>query len=121
MYRSRVLIIEEDRRTVDQLQERLEDMGVEAEIALNGRVGLAIISERKMSAAVLDAQMSGFENWELLRAIKRRAPDLPVVLINGRPRKGESRIARRAGATRFMRSPTDPEKVVMVLNQVLGS
>ena len=120
MHRSRVLIIEEDRRTVDQLQEKLEDIGFEAEIALNGRVGLAIVTERKMSAAVLDAQVHGFESWELLRALKRRDPELPVVLINGRPRKGESRVARRAGATRFMRSPTDPDKVISAVHQVLA-
>ena len=121
MVRDRVLIIEEDRRTVDQLQEHLEVMGYEAEVALSGRIGLAIVTERKMSAAVLDANVDGGEAWDILRAIKRKDPDLLVVLINGRARKGESRMARRAGATRFMRSPSDPEKVIHAVHQVLAA
>lgn len=120
MERSRVLIIDQDRRTVDQLQEKLEQLGMEAEIALTGDVGLTILREREMDAAVLDAKVGGFDGWDLLRAIKRRAPQLPVVFINGRARKGESRVARRAGASRFIRIPADPDRVINAVHQVLA-
>ena len=119
MQRNRVLIIEQDRRTVDQLQEKLETVGMEAEIALSGDVGLTILREREMDAAVVDAKVGDFDGWDLLRAIKRSAPQLPVVFINGRARKGESRVARRAGAARFIRTPADPDRVINAVHQVL--
>ena len=68
--RPRVLIIDEDRRTVDKLQEMFTRVGCEAEIALSGNVGLSIVSERHMSVAVLSAKVGHGEDWALVRELK---------------------------------------------------
>ena len=120
MERQRVLIIEENRRTVGALHDKLESNGYEAEVALSGEMALFIVTEREMDAAVLDHRMSGFTEWELVRQIKRRAPALPIVLINGPRQKGVSRVARRAGASRFMRSPVNLDRVVTAVEGVLS-
>jgi len=120
MERQRVLIIEENRRTVGALHDILENNGFETEVALSGEMALNIVGEREMDAAVLDHRMSGFAEWELVRQLKRRAPRLPIVLINGPRVKGISRVARRAGATRFMRSPVNLDRVVMAVEGVLS-
>ena len=70
-------------------------------------------------AAILDHSMSGYDEWELLRRLKVSAPGLPVVLINGPRVKGISRVARQAGASRFMRSPVNAERVINALENVL--
>ena len=119
MFRPRVLIIETDRRTVDELQERFERHGFEAEVALSASVGLTILGERQMDAAVLDARLEQNGEWELLRSVKEIAPGLPVVMINGDKLKGIAKIARRAGAARFLPSPVDPEEVIVALSDVL--
>jgi len=119
MVRPRVLIIEGDRRTVDELQERFERHGIEAEVALTTAVGLSILSERRMDAAVLDAQMDANEDWKVLKSIKEKDPDLPIVMINGNKLKGITKLARRFGAARFLPSPVDPEKVIVALSDVL--
>ncbi len=115
--RCRVLIIDGDRRTVDQLQDQFERDGFEPEVALSGDVGLSIVGERRMNAAVLDASMGKEDDWNLLRDLKRRDPSLPVVLINGP--KGESAVARRAGAARYVSSPVDPAKVISAVCQIV--
>ena len=119
MFRPRVLIIEPDRRTVDELQERFEHYGFEAEVALSATVGLNILSERRMDAAVIDAGMDTQEEWGLLKSLKEVDPELPVVMINGKKKQGISKVARRAGAARFLSSPVDPEKVILALSDVL--
>jgi len=119
MYRPRVLIIEADRRTVDELQERFERHGIEAEVALNVAVGLTILAERRMDAAVIDAQFEVMNEWTLLQRVKEVDPNVPVVMINGDKSKGISKVARRAGVTRFLSSPVDPEKVILALSDVI--
>ena len=119
MLRPRVLIIEADRRTVDELQERFERHGYEAEVALSAAVGLDILAERRMDAAVVDAELESKDKWPLLRRLKQQAPDLPVVLINGWKAKGISKLARRAGASRFLSSPVDAERVIDAISAVL--
>ncbi len=114
--RYRVLIIDKNRRIVDQLQDHFERDGFEPEVALSGDVGLSIVSERRMNVAVLDANMGKEDDWNLLRDLKRKDPSLPVVLINGP--KGGSRVARRAGAERYVSSPLDPAKVISAVNKI---
>ena len=110
--RRRVLIIDEDRRTVDKLQETFVQSGYEAEIALSGPVGLAIISERYMSVAVLSAKVGHDEDWELVKSLKKSDPHLPVVLFNVPKIKGFSKEARRAGVSKFILSDLDAETVL---------
>jgi len=119
MFRPRVLIIEEDRRTVDELQDRFERGGFEAEVALSGEVGLSIIAERKMNVAVVDAQREEARDWQLLKDLKESDPGLHVILINGIKGRGMWRVARRAGAARFLSSPVNPDKVVTAATQVV--
>lgn len=118
--RPRVLIIEENRRTVGELHDLFEQSGYETEVALSGEIALTIVRERDMDAAVLDHNMSGFEGWELIRKLKTKAPDLPIVLINGPCEKGISRHARRAGASRFMRQPANLDRVVGAVETVVA-
>lgn len=119
MDRPRVLIVEENRRTVGELHDKFEINGYEAEVALNGQLALSIIHEREMDVAVLDHEMSGFREWELVRKLKSKAPALPIVLINGPREKGIARVARRAGATRYMRSPVNLDRVVSAVDGLL--
>ena len=121
MLRPRVLIIESDRRTVDELQEWFERGGYEAEVALSASVGLGILAERRMDAAVVDATLEAKDKWSLLKSLKKTDPGLKVVVINGWQGKGVSKIARRAGAARFLVSPVDAEKVVVALQDVLSN
>ena len=108
----RVLIIDEDRRTVDKLHEAFVRSGYEAEIALSGHVGSAIVTERRMSVAVLSAKMGHEKDWTLLKALKKCDPDLPVILFDAPKVKGLSREARRAGAAKFLPSPIDAKAVL---------
>ena len=110
--RRRVLIIDEDRRTVDRLQEQFVQSGYEAEIALSGPVGLAIVAERYMSVVILSAKVGHGEDWELVKSLKKSDPHVPVVMFNAPKVKGLSKEARRAGVSKFILSDLDPEAVL---------
>lgn len=110
--RQRVLIIDEDRRTVDRLQEKFLQVGFEAEIALTGEVGVAIVAERYMSVALLSARLGQDAKWELVKKLKEFDPHLPVVLFNGPKVKGLSKEARRAGVAKFLLTDTDTQSLL---------
>ncbi len=118
--RPRVLIIDKDRRTVDQLQEHFIQRGCEAEVALSASVGLSILEKRRMSAAILNAHLGHESNWNLVRRIRASDPKLPLVLFNGANVKGLSREARRAGVTRFLLQPSEIETVLSETMEVVN-
>ena len=119
--RPRVLIIDEDRRTVDRLQEQFVQSGYEAEVALSGSVGLSIIEERRMSVAVLNAELGHEADWALVKHLKESDPQMPVVLFNGPKVKGLSREAKRAGVASFLLHPAEPERVITEATKVMSS
>ena len=117
--RPRILIIDEDRRTVDELQEKFTRSGYEAEVALSASVGMSIIAERRMNAAVLNANLGHEANWALVRRLKESDPGLPLVLFNAPKVKGMSREAKRAGATKFLSHPIEPDEVMAETVKIL--
>ena len=98
--RRRVLIIDEDRRTVDRLQEQFVQSGYEAEVALSGPVGIAIVAERYMSVVILSAKVGHVEDWELVKSLKKSDPQVPVVMFNAPKVKGLSKEAAYAAVQR---------------------
>jgi len=119
--RPRILIIDEDRRTVDELQEKFTRSGFEAEVALSSTVGLAIVEERRMTAAVLNARLGHMEDWALVRRLKEFDPSLPLVLFNAPKVKGMSREAKRAGVTKFLSHPAELDLVMAETIKALDS
>ena len=117
--RRRVLIIDKNRRTADELQETFVKSGYEAEVALSALVGESIISERRMDVAVLNADIGHKEDWKLVRKLRKYDPLLPLVLFNAPKVKELSREARRIGVERFIDTPLDPATVLAEATKVV--
>ena len=119
MYRARVLIIEDDRKKVEELQVVFEKGGYESEVALHPEVGLAIVNERKMDVVVVDAGLQNDGSIKTVEKIKVLDPEVPILMINMSGTKQEQKVARSAGATRFLKKPTDAEQVVSTVSRVI--
>ncbi|MHC4664100.1 MAG: hypothetical protein ACYS8W_20755 [Planctomycetota bacterium] len=52
----RILIVEEDRKIVEQLRDTFEERGSDVEIALSLELGLAILRERRMDLIIINLQ-----------------------------------------------------------------
>ena len=93
--------------------------GFEAEVALSAPVGLSIIEERHMDAAVLNARIGHDGDWELVRKLKESNPRVRVVLFDAPKEKGLSREARRVGVSKFILMPSDVEHVLAETSKVI--
>jgi EAL domain-containing protein (putative c-di-GMP-specific phosphodiesterase class I) len=68
---------------------------------------------------VSDIDMPGLSGIELLRMIRERDPDVPVVLLSGGPTLETAMSAIEHGATRFLTKPCDPEQLKDVMRRAL--
>ncbi len=110
----RVLVIEDDRPSVDLLTAYLESSGFAVSIAHDGAIGLASIRRDRPVAVILDVRLPGMDGWEVLHAIRSdpEIADLPVVVV--------SVLAERAkgialGATEYLVKPTSRDDVLAAL------
>ena len=113
----RVLVIEDDRQSVDLLTVYLESAGFEVSIAHDGPSGLAAIRREQPVAVILDVRLPRMDGWDVLRAIKAdpETSSIPVVVVSVLDErvKGLS-----LGAAEYLVKPTSRDDVMAALARV---
>lgn len=61
----------------------LQREGYSVLTATNGALGLQLMEQHDIDAVVLDYRMTGVDGEAVASAIKRRRPDIPIVMLSG--------------------------------------
>ncbi len=115
----RLLIVEADRRSFDELREAMIQDGHECEVALDLETARAILQERRMDIAVLNLQLAEQEEEELLAELKDMDPSMRVVLYNGTAEERRRRRLRRRGVDSYITTASDLTAVIRSIRRVI--
>jgi DNA-binding response OmpR family regulator len=78
----RILLVDRELKTVEQLRDPLERRAFDVEIALSGEIGLQILEERHVDAILLSVgEGEGDDPAVFLRQVGESHSDIPVVLV----------------------------------------
>jgi len=116
---ARILIVEDERQTVDTLRDLFEQNGYETEVALNKQVALAILQERKMDIAILSAKVQEVSGIEILYEIRKIIPNIPVIVISDQKSKRIESSFMKAGANVFVVKPLEPAFILQKIGNLL--
>jgi EAL domain-containing protein (putative c-di-GMP-specific phosphodiesterase class I) len=103
--RGRVLVVDDDRKLLDVVATLLADAGWEVDTAPDGRAALGLVDTHHYEVVLSDIDMPGMTGVELLREIRARDLDVPVLLITGHPRLETAVEALEHGALRYLQKP----------------
>lgn len=78
-----ILIIDDEAGYRDWLRFELEGPEFSVLTAAGGREGLAVLERETVDAVVTDMKMPGMNGLEIVAAIKKSRPKLPIILITG--------------------------------------
>src|SRR5260370_41653287 len=78
---STVLVIDDDRSTLDLMRHAFRDSGLTVETAKDAAEGLAIITARRADLVVLDVMLPDASGLSAVQSIKRLDPRLPGIFI----------------------------------------
>jgi EAL domain-containing protein (putative c-di-GMP-specific phosphodiesterase class I) len=113
--RARVLLAEDDEHIRRPLGRSLAAVGYEVVMVENGREALAQVREAPFDVIVSDIVMPELDGIQLLRAIRERDADVPVVLVTGAPDVATAMQAVRLGALLYLTKPVDLEEMKHVV------
>ena len=108
----RVLVVDDEPTLVKGYLRVLGKAGYEAEAASNGLEALQCWERGEFDLIVSDISMPGMTGLELLRAVRRRDVDMPVILVTGGPTVDSAIQAVEEGAMRYLLKPLDPDELL---------
>ncbi len=116
----RVAIVDDHailRAGLRQLLAQHVDLRVVAECA-QAREIMEVVREGTADVVLLDIAMPEQNGVDLLRAIKAREPDLPVLMLSAYPEEHYATTLLRMGAAGYLTKDCDPQEIVEAIRTV---
>jgi DNA-binding NtrC family response regulator len=107
----RILVVDDEERMAHVIAQALGRGGFECETCPSGRAALEAIEAQAADAVVTDWRMPGMDGLELLRELKRRQPELPVILVTAFGDVPSAVAAMREGAFDYVTKPFDNDEL----------
>lgn len=102
-----VLLIEHNEGTAFLTKEVLEKQGCEVQIVLNGAEGLKKLSSGDFKVALVDHNLPDMKSTEILKKLKQRNIDTPVIIVTGSGDENVAVEAMKSGAYDYIVKATD--------------
>lgn len=116
----RVLLIDDEEEFVTTLAERLRIRGIQTTVALSGEQALKSIEMNPPQVVILDMLLPGISGLDLLRHVRKRCPQIGVILITGRGMtEQEKQQAAALGVHSELIKPVDIAHVFFEILDVL--
>lgn len=114
-----VLIVEDDPGLREALCDTLELAGYTVVAATDGPAALELMERSPIGMVVSDVQMPDMDGYGLLKRIRSRHPDLPVVLMTAYGTVQKAVAAMRCGASDYLTKPFAADVLVDMVNRYL--
>jgi two-component system response regulator FlrC len=107
-----VLIVEDDPALREALSDTLELAGYPICVAEEGGAALNLLQQKSVGMVISDVQMQPMDGHSLLREIRQRYPDLPVLLMTAFGTIEKAVMAIHDGAVDYLAKPFEAEVLV---------
>ncbi len=114
----RVLVVEDDRKISDLLQNYLRADGYEATAMYDGRDALRMMRERVPDAVILDWMLPGMDGISVCRAV-RVFSDVPILMLTARIDEVDRLLGLDTGADDYVCKPFAPREVIARVRALL--
>jgi EAL domain-containing protein (putative c-di-GMP-specific phosphodiesterase class I)/CheY-like chemotaxis protein len=117
--KGRVLMADDEPDLLDAYSSLLTESGFEVTTAGNGRQALERLSEHEFDVLLSDIVMPDMDGLQLLRAVRERDLDLPVLLMTGSPKLETAVQALEYGALKYLLKPVREEPLVRAVEEAV--
>jgi CheY-like chemotaxis protein len=114
----KVLVVDDDMRTVYALSATLRAKGIDVVVADTGKMALDTLDARPdLEVVLMDIMMPEMDGYEAMRRIRRdgRFATLPIIALTAKAMKGDEDKCLEAGASHYLPKPIDPERLLALI------
>jgi DNA-binding response OmpR family regulator len=115
-----ILVVDDDRKTVDLIALYLRHAGYSVRVAYDGPRALDLVSERVPDLLVLDLMLPRLDGLDVCRALRTgQAADVPVIMLTARTTEEDKLLGLETGADDYVTKPFSPRELVARVKAVL--
>jgi DNA-binding response OmpR family regulator len=100
-----VLLVEDDPKIASLLTKGLRREGLEVDWVSTGEESLARLGEGGVTLLLLDLGLPDIDGLEVLREMRERGTDIPVIVVTGRSDPRDRAIALSRGVRAYLTKP----------------
>ena len=101
----KILIVEDEPKTGDYLQQGLAESGFVVDLARNGVDGLHLAVTGDHDLLVLDVMLPGLNGWQVLETLRRSGKEIPVLFLTARDQVEDRVRGLELGADDYLVKP----------------
>jgi signal transduction histidine kinase/HAMP domain-containing protein/ActR/RegA family two-component response regulator len=119
---ARILIVDDDARSVFALTGVFERYGAEVLYAENGRAGIESLERNEdISLVLMDVMMPELDGNATMRAIRKmpQFADLPIIALTAKAMKGDREKSIKAGASDYFPKPVETDHLLQLMRHWL--
>lgn len=116
-----VLLVDDNVAHAENLQEILEDEGIDADVAENVDAAIEMLHQRDYGLVVTDMRMPGRNGLELVRHLRDAQPTVPVVCMTAYSADKTLEDALSAGAQTWLSKPVDVDRFVSLAQSAVDA
>ena len=115
-----ILVIDDEKSLVDLLTVVFKNEGYAVKQAQSAEQGLAVLDNDEVDLVITDIKLPGSDGMEILRRVRAKRPDVPVVMITAYGSVQQAVDALKAGALDYVVKPFDVEELKIVVGRGLA-
>lgn len=116
-----ILVVDDDQSIATAFERFLSHEGHGYAIASNAEEALRLVGERDPDLVVMDIRMPGVDGLQTLQELRRRYPDVHVVMMTAYGTSQTSIDAIRAGAFEYLTKPLDLDQLRTVIEHAVAA
>ncbi|HSR70141.1 MAG TPA: sigma-54 dependent transcriptional regulator [Acidobacteriota bacterium] len=116
-----VLVVDDEQQILSAIDATLSRKGYAVTTAGNGQEALGKLNQGFFQAVITDVRMPRMDGMGVLREIKRKAPETPVILLTGHGTVDNAVEALKQGAFDYLMKPFTSKQLEDVLNKATRS
>lgn len=113
-----ILIVDDDKKTVDLIRLYLEREQHQVLVAYNGQEALELAHQREPNLVILDWMLPGINGLDLCR-ILRTESKVPIIMLTARSTENDKLLGLDLGADDYVTKPFSPRELVARVRVVL--
>jgi DNA-binding response OmpR family regulator len=114
-----ILVVDDDRKTVDLVRLYLERAGYGVQVGYDGRQALQLAREHQPDLVILDLMLPHVDGLDVCHALRHEAARVPIIMLTARSTEADKLGGLETGADDYVTKPFSPAELVARVKAVL--